>query len=71
MKVHRLETALTEKGQSLLQNLPFKKGDEVEIIVLERSSFNCSDSSSIDSTCKNFEIVSLIIIFPMLLEFFR
>ena len=38
MKVHRIETALTEKGKLSLQNLPFKKGDEVEIIILERSS---------------------------------
>lgn len=38
MNAHRIETALTENGKLSLQNLPFKKGDEVEIIILERSS---------------------------------
>ena len=38
MKACRIETALTERGQLLLQNLPFQQGDEVEIIILERSS---------------------------------
>jgi hypothetical protein len=38
MNAHRIETALTENGKLLLQNLPFKKGDEVEVIILERSS---------------------------------
>ncbi len=38
MNAHRIETALTENGKLSLQNLPFKKGDEVEIIILKRSS---------------------------------
>ena len=38
MNTHRIETALTENGKLSLQNLPFKKGDEVEVIILERSS---------------------------------
>lgn len=38
MNAHRIETALTENGKLSLQNLPFKKGDEVEVIILERSS---------------------------------
>ena len=38
MKAHRIKTVLTEKGKLSLQNLPFKQGDEVEIIILERSS---------------------------------
>jgi hypothetical protein len=37
MNAHRIETALTENGKLSLQNLPFKKGDRVEIIILERS----------------------------------
>jgi hypothetical protein len=37
MNVHRIETSLIENGKLSLQNLPFKKGDEVEIIILERS----------------------------------
>jgi hypothetical protein len=38
MNAHRIETSLTENGKLSLKNLPFKKGDEVEIIILDRSS---------------------------------
>ncbi len=37
MNAHRIETSLTENGKLVLQNLPFNKGDEVEIIILERN----------------------------------
>lgn len=37
MNAHRIETAFTENGKLSLQNLPFKKGDEVEIIIIEKS----------------------------------
>ena len=45
MNAHRIETALTENGKLSLQNLPFKKGDEVEIIILERSSSKTTPDS--------------------------
>ena len=45
MKAHRLETALSENGKLSLQNLPFKKGDEVEVIILERSSSKITPDS--------------------------
>jgi hypothetical protein len=45
INAHRIETAFTENGKLLLQNLPFKKGDEVEIIILERSPSK-TDSNS-------------------------
>ena len=38
MNTHRIETSLTENGKLVLQNLPFNKGDDVEIIILERNS---------------------------------
>jgi hypothetical protein len=38
MNAHRIETAFTENGKLSLQNLPFKQGDEVEIIILKCSS---------------------------------
>ncbi len=44
MNAHRIETAFTEDGKLSLQNLPFKKGDEVEIIIVER---NLSKTASI------------------------
>jgi hypothetical protein len=45
MNVHRIETSLTENGKLSLQNLPFKKGDEVEIIILERSPSKTNSNS--------------------------
>ena len=45
MNAHRIETALTENGKLSLQNLPFKKGDKVEIIILDRSSSKTAPNS--------------------------
>jgi hypothetical protein len=38
MKAHRIEATLTENGALTINNLPFKAGDAVEIIILERHS---------------------------------
>ena len=35
MNAHKVETILTENGQLFLENLPFKKGEYVEVIILE------------------------------------
>ena len=35
MNAHKLETIVTENGQLFLENLPFKKGEYVEVIILE------------------------------------
>jgi hypothetical protein len=44
MNAHKIETILTENGQLILENLPFKKGEFVEVIILEHrqpsSDFN-------------------------------
>ena len=37
MQTYRIETTLTQQGAVTLRNLPFQKGDTVEIIVLRRS----------------------------------
>ncbi len=37
MNSHRIETILTENGKLILQDLPFKKGDAVEVIILDHS----------------------------------
>ncbi len=56
MNAHRIETALTENGKLSLQNLPFKKGDEVEIIILKRSSLkNESKLGSLRGTVISYE----------------
>ena len=45
MNAHRIETALTENGKLSLQNLPFRKGDKVEVIILDRSSSKTNSDS--------------------------
>lgn len=56
MNAHRIETALTENGKLSLQNLPFKKGDEVEIIILDRSSSkNITDSYPLRGTVIRYD----------------
>jgi hypothetical protein len=35
MNAHKIEVTLTENGKLVLENIPFKKGDKVEVIVLE------------------------------------
>ena len=36
MQAHRIETVIPANGSIVLENLPFKEGERVEIIVLER-----------------------------------
>ena len=56
MNAHRIETALTENGKLSLHNLPFKKGDEVEVIILERNSSKIvSDSYPLKGTVISYE----------------
>jgi hypothetical protein len=56
MNAHRIETALTENGKLSLQNLPFRKGDEVEIIILERNSSKTDlNSASLRGTVISYE----------------
>lgn len=38
MNAHRIETILTDNGTLTLRDLPFQKGDAVEVIILERPS---------------------------------
>jgi hypothetical protein len=37
MNAHKIEVTLTEDAKLILENIPFKKGDTVEVIVLEHS----------------------------------
>lgn len=56
MNTHRIETAFTENGKLSLKNLPFKKGDEVEIIILElNSSKIVSDSYPLKGTVISYK----------------
>lgn len=45
MDTHLIKTTLTEDGKLTLDNLPFRQGDRVEIIILERSSFKTTTDS--------------------------
>ena len=56
MNTHRIETSLTENGKLVLQNLPFNKGDDVEIIILERNSAKiASESHPLKGTVISYE----------------
>ncbi len=33
MNPHKIETTLTENGKLLIDNIPFKKGESVEVII--------------------------------------
>jgi len=37
MNAHKIEITLTENGQLFLENLPLKKGESVEVIILKHS----------------------------------
>lgn len=51
MNAHRVETILTKDRTLTLQDLPFKEGDTVEVIVVERRSLRQGEAptSSPDS----------------------
>ncbi len=38
MNTHKIETILTENGKLLLNNIPFEKGEYVEVIIMKKSS---------------------------------
>ncbi len=42
MNTHKIETSLTENGKLFIDNIPFKKGESVEVIIIKQSS-NYSD----------------------------
>jgi len=37
MNAYKVETVVAENGRLVLQGLPFQAGDQVEVIILERS----------------------------------
>lgn len=56
MNSHRIKTALTENGKLSLQNLPFKKGDKVEIIILQQNTQTIgSEAYSLKDTVIDFK----------------
>ena len=38
MNPHKIETTLTENGKLLIDNIPFKKGESVEVIIIKQSA---------------------------------
>ncbi|MEM8830171.1 MAG: hypothetical protein AAGE96_12555 [Cyanobacteria bacterium P01_G01_bin.19] len=56
MNSHRIKTAITENGKLSLQNLPFKKGDEVEIIIRQQNTEEINfEDSSLQGTVLRYE----------------
>jgi hypothetical protein len=44
MNVHRIETAINQDGSLMLKDIPFRAGDEVEVIILERPAKTSGDN---------------------------
>ncbi len=55
MNSHRIKTAITESGKLSLQNLPFKAGDEVEVIIRQQNKTVDSEAFPLQSTVLNYE----------------
>lgn len=36
MNTHKIETTLTENGQLFIDNIPFKKGESVEVFIIKQ-----------------------------------
>jgi hypothetical protein len=50
MNAHKLNAVLSQDGQLLLNGLPFRAGDKVEVIVLAQKVMNAASSEdSLDS----------------------
>jgi hypothetical protein len=57
MTTHRLKTKLTETGKLNLDNLPFKQGDEI-IIVITENNYNPSFKNDWSQDFLNFQGIS-------------
>lgn len=56
MNSHRIKAAITENGKLSLQNLPFKKGDKVEIIIRQQKiEIMDSDNFPLQGTVLSYE----------------
>jgi hypothetical protein len=44
MSTHRIETTINQDGTLTLNDIPFQAGDEVEVIIRERSPKTSSDN---------------------------
>ncbi|MCP9493690.1 MAG: hypothetical protein MSG64_04450 [Pyrinomonadaceae bacterium MAG19_C2-C3] len=47
MQAHKIEAVVQTDGTLTLEKLPFKKGDNVEVIILERHVKSESDTSNL------------------------
>ena len=55
MQAHRIETKVLPNGKIVLENLPFEKGENVEIIVLETKTKTKSEQKSLRGTLLKHE----------------
>lgn len=55
MQAHRIETKVLPNGKIVLENLPFEKGENVEIIVLETKTKTKSEQKSLRGTLLKYE----------------
>ncbi len=57
MNAHKLSATLTEDGKLVLNGLPFRAGETVEIIILEKNASNASDNylASVENTLTEWD----------------
>ena len=55
MRAYRLETTLAEDGTLQLNALPFREGETVEVIVLERESASSGNDSSLKGSVLRYD----------------
>ncbi len=56
MNAHHIKTILTENGTLTLQDLPFKAGDAVEVIILERHKLQVSETPTSHSDSEHYPL---------------
>jgi len=61
MNAHRIETILTENGTLTLRDLPFQKGDAIEVIILERRSLRQSEAPTSHSESNPYPLRGKVI----------
>lgn len=61
MNAYKVETVLTEDGTLMLQGLPFHAGDTVEVIVLERSSCQQGETSTLSPGLNQYPLRGTVI----------
>ena len=61
MNAYKVEAVLAEDGTLVLQGLPFQTGAAVEVIILERSSYQQSETSTLSPDSNQYPLRGTVI----------